>query len=168
MKKVLILFFVSLLFVSCATTKHTSTENSKIFKDYNLQVYKVEIVDNQELRDLFNEFNALYFQNELWVDYIGYVDDFLLRGKGNSYNYAGYSFWEISAGGYKYGIVMANRSDFKDKNATTNYFNGVLLHEMTHLYFFQKGIFNEDHGENFREMIDALHEMNPQYEKVYN
>lgn len=168
MKKIAILLFASLLFVSCATTKHVTTENSKIFKAYDLQAGRIEIIENKELRDLFDEFNALYFNDELWVDYIGFVDTFLLHDKGKSYNYAGYSFWELSTNGYKYGIVMSKRNDFQGENATTNYFNGVLLHEMAHLYFYQNGMFNEGHGENFRKMIDNLHEMNPQYEKVYD
>lgn len=168
MKKVVILLIASLLFVSCATTKHATTENSKIFKAYNLQANRIEIIENQELRDLFNEFNTLYFQDELQVDYIGYVDNFLLHGKGNSYYYVGYSFWELSTNGYKYGIAMSKKSDLIGESATNNYFNGVLLHEMVHLYFYQNGMFSEGHGKNFRKMIDALHEMNPQYEKVYD
>lgn len=70
MKKIAILLFASLLFVSCATTKHVTTENSKIFKAYDLQAGRIEIVENKELRDLFDEFNSLYFNDELWVDYI--------------------------------------------------------------------------------------------------
>ena len=67
MKKVVILLIASLLFVSCATTKHAASENSKIFKAYNLQANRIEIIENQELRDLFNEFNTLYVQDELQV-----------------------------------------------------------------------------------------------------
>lgn len=170
MRKLLIVIFTCLLLVSCATTRNASNsiENSRYFHAPGLTTSRIEIIDNQELRDLFDEFNELYFEGRLIVDYIGYVDGSLLRGKGKTYNYAGYAFWEWHADACRYGIAMAEKNDSNDISIAENYFNGVLLHEMTHLYFFQKGIYHEKHGKNFREMIDRLHEINPEYEKVYD
>ncbi len=165
MRKLLIVIFTCLLFVSCATTKNASNsiENSRYFHTPSLNTSRIEITDNQELRGLFDEFNELYFEGRLIVDNIGYVDGSLLRGKGKTYNYAGYAFWEWHVDACRYGIAMVNNMSIAE-----NYFKGVLLHEMTHLFFFQKGMYHEKHGKNFREMIDMLHEMNPEYEKVYD
>ena len=170
MRKLIIVIFTCLLFVSCATTKKAtnSIENSRYFHAPSLKTSQIEIIENQELRDLFDEFNELYFEGRLIVDYIGYVDGCLLRGKGKTYNYVGYAFWEWHADACRYGIAMAKKTDSNGISISENYFNGVLLHEMTHLYFYQKGMYHENHGKNFREMIDKLHEMNPEYEKIYD
>ena len=171
MKKFLIIILACLLLVSCATTKYTAnnTEDSEIFKTNGfLHADAIEIVENKELRKLFDKFNAMYFDDFLTVDYIGYVDAFLLQGKGNSYYFGGSAFWKVEDDEMVYGIAMINRNDFKGANATTKYFNGVLIHEMTHLYFYQKAMYEEGHGENFRNKIDELYEINPQFEKVYD
>ena len=172
MKKFLIVILTCLLLVSCATTKNVAdnTEDSHFFYAEKLKNPHLEVPENQKLRDLFDKFNGLYFDGELTVDYIGYVDYSLLRNKEDTFNYGGMAFWffDEDESEYIYAIAMPGNPNFKGSQAAKKYFYGVMIHEMTHLYFYQKEMFDEDHGPNFRNKIDELYKINPQFEKVYD
>ncbi|MBO4729735.1 MAG: hypothetical protein J5631_15080 [Spirochaetaceae bacterium] len=165
MKKFLIIILACLLLVSCATTKYTAnnTEDSHFFYAEKLKNPHLEVPENQELRDLFDKFNDIYFDGALIVDYIGYVDRSLLRNKEDTFNYNGIACWFFDEDECEYTYAIAMPRNLAGKN----FFNGVMIHEMTHLYFYQKEMFDEDHGPNFRNKIDELYEINPQFEKVY-
>lgn len=151
MKKFLIvLLTICGLFVSCATSKvEEIPEGAGHFKYLtNIRSSELYVVDDSSLRELFNEFNAELFNNELTVDYIGFVRPSKIYGKdGLPRN--GYAMWYTrnrnGVSNTTYGIVLV-----------PNYSKGVLIHEMVHLYFYQNKMLYEDHGKNFCKMVDDL------------
>lgn len=145
-KLLIILLTVCSLFVSCATSKvEEIPEGAGHFKYLtNIRSSELYVVDDNNLRELFNEFNAELFNNELTVDYIGLVKPYKISYKDGSYK-EGFAMWNCFRNTYTYGIVLV-----------PNYSKGVLIHEMVHLYFYQNGMFEEDHGKNFCKMVDDL------------
>lgn len=145
-KLLIILLTVCGLFVSCATSKVEETSEGAGHFMYltNIMVKELYVVDDPELRETFDKFNAELFNNELTVDYIGLVKPYKISYKDGT-SRKGYAMWNRYGNVYTYGIVLV-----------PNYPKGVLLHEMTHLYFYQNGMFEEDHGKNFCKKIDEL------------
>lgn len=151
MKKLLIVFLaICGLFVSCATSKvEEIPEGAGHFKYLtNIRSSELYVVDDINLREAFNEFNAELFNNELTVDYIGFVRPYKIYGK-DGISRSGCAMWYTryrnGVSNTTYGIVLV-----------PNYPKGVLIHEMVHLYFYQNKMTNEGHGENFCKMIDDL------------
>ena len=149
MKKLLIILLaVCGLFVSCATSKVEETlesEKAGFFVETGFKEGHVYIVDNPKLRELFDKFNAELFDNEIVVDYIGYVkpSKMISSEGGQYYGYAPYN--TFPNGKIIYGIALVPNSS-----------KGTLIHEMTHLYFNQKGYFQDCHGKYFCDKIDEL------------
>lgn len=146
-KLLIILLTVCGLFVSCATSKVEETsEKGGFFVETSLKEGHLFIVDNPQLRELFNKFNAELFDNEIVVDYIGIVKSakMVTRDGIQCYGYALYNS-TFPNGELIYGIALV-----------PNYSKGTLIHEMTHLYFNQKGYFQDCHGKYFCDKIDEL------------
>lgn len=148
MKKLLIVFLaICSLFVSCATSKVEETsEKASFFVEMSLKEGRIFIVDNPKLREVFDKFNAELFDNEIAVDYIGFVkpSKMVTRDGVQCYGYALY-YSTFPNSELTYGIALV-----------PNYSKGTLIHEMTHLYFNQKGYFQDCHGKYFCDKIDEL------------
>ena len=146
-KLLIILLTVCGLFVSCATSKVEETsEKAGFFVETSFKEGHLFIVDNPQLRELFNKFNAELFDNEIVVDYIGFVkpSKMVTCDGVQCYGYAPYNS-TFPSGELIYGIALV-----------PNYSKGTLIHEMTHLYFNQKGYFQDCHGKYFCDKIDEL------------
>lgn len=131
-KIIIILLTLCSLFVSCASTSgvDNETEKSYTFQISECDKKEIYVVDDPILRERFNTFNELYFKNKLKVDYIGYMEE-VYHSNGQVGGLALYTDNDYKR---KYGITLYSklRNSVKD---------GVLLHEMVHLYFYQKNMF---------------------------
>lgn len=150
-KTIIILLTLCSLFVSCASTSgvDNETEKSYTFQIQNCDKKELYVVDDPILRERFNTFNELYFKNKLKVDYIGYMEEV--------YN-------DIGQVG---GLTMCNTNEFhRNIYGITLYSklgssvkDGVLLHEMIHLYFFRKNMFTDYHGKSFCKKVNELNKL---------
>lgn len=149
-KIIIILLTLCSLFVSCASTSgvDNETEKSYTFQIQDCDKKEICVVDDPILRRRFNTFNELYFKNKLKVDYIGYM--------GEVYNSVG----QIG------GLAIYIDKDYKRKYCITLYSklrssvkDGVLLHEMIHLYFYRKNMLTEYHGKNFCKKVNELNKL---------
>ena len=152
MRKYLVLLLAGLLFVSCASTNvtDTNTEKSFTFKLTNCNKKEICVVEDPILREKFNTFNELLFNNKLTLDYIGYMEEVYDKNEGLI---AGKALYNNNGYKYTYGIAL-EKNKLKDSVK-----DGVLIHEMTHIYFYQRGQFNENHGKNFYKKINELNKL---------
>lgn len=150
-KIILILLTLCSLFVSCASTSgvDTETEKSYTFKLLNCDKKEIYVVDDPILRERFNTFNELYFKNKLKVDYIGYMEE-VYNEKGQVGGLAIYNTNELHK--YIYGITIDSTLKDSAKDST-------LLHEMVHIYFYQKNMFTELHGKKFCKKVNELNKL---------
>ena len=169
MKKLSILLVIlfSLVLVSCASNNVKNEWSGEFYTD-TLEKSNITIVDNSELRELFFEFNEEFFDNKLMVDYIGYTSINNLKLKNGKGHNLGNAIWYKNPNGRLIcGVVLVkDKSIYPNANTT---FKGVLIHEMIHLYFYQRSQFNEKHGENFCKKVDEINKKsNNKYKVPYN
>ncbi len=165
MRKYLVLVLVGLLFVSCASTGKVETEEKTLFIPNvpdGLFIETLTIKEDAELRKLFDKFNKLYFNNYLKVECIGYMA--IEDARCTDGTYIGGFATDFFYNGHHTAIVVGPR-----KNAApTTTFEGILLHEMVHMLFYQRGEGYEDHGPNFQYKVDKLNEITNYKYKIYN
>jgi hypothetical protein len=150
-KIIIILLTLCSLFVSCASTSgvDNETEKSYTFKLSNCDKKEICVVDDPILRRRFNTFNELYFKNKLKVDYIGYMEEV--------YN----------DNGQVGGLAICNPNEFHrniygitiDSTLKDSAKDSTLLHEMVHIYFYQKNMLTELHGKKFCKKINELNKL---------
>lgn len=174
MKKLSFLFVVlfGLMFLSCAST------NVATFVNPQLVEMRVKVKDNAKLRKMFDEFNELYFDNQLYVDCIGFYPP---KSGHSRYGTLQYGI-QYSDGSYKDGFteiiaLVKPYEGYIDKNgnscdiyaANNLTLEGILLHEMVHLEFqLKRESFydNQHHGPEFKKRVEELNKLSNYKYKV--